>query len=664
MEILLAQSIASVLYGILCVHLLVYRKNFDKYLVLAVLLSLFWNLQGVHNNWLASSVQYYINPYSSLLMYFAWLLYLQASYLSIPGITRTRRVLVGLVNLGLLGGFIFQYRVESILGDDVSVPATFHLSLLIISIAMLFYLENIVRFLKSDMRFQCKHQFFILGIFSFLLFLHSYLPLISDGDYRQLTLVMIFMHVLIPIFVFVSSNRNAAYTRVLFDKMEKEKETQYLMIFIGSGLFMVGTLETFRLFINDFKYDSLNAIFSTFLIGLLGGFVLSNGFRSILVSAFRSYFYRDKNDYKLEWEKINSIVNTDKNIYSQILSYYVKWADCEQGALLLCDRKNKLSQVAIYPEGDECDLPTSFELSEDMSEDMVDQRSNVFWARDQHNSRPTLNVHLVIDDILIAICRLQRHRSMEEIDDASISLCETASTAFAIRLRDIHQKEQIIRQEKMIGFNKIVAFLAHDLKNIAAQQQLAMENFPGNRHDPEFLDDFSGTMTHSTSRLISLVDQFNTSSHYREQDRKLTSLEAVLKDIRNLASKMGTQIDISADIDSARYRVDSRLLSITTNLVKNALEASSIDNFISINMSIDSLILKITVTDHGKGMTRDFINNHLFEPFVTRKKEKGLGIGMFQVQEVITELDGEIEVESEVDQGTTVVVKLPIQEID
>ncbi|MCP3688606.1 MAG: GHKL domain-containing protein [Gammaproteobacteria bacterium] len=442
--------------------------------------------------------------------------------------------------------------------------------------------------------------------------------------------------------------------------MQKEKETQYLMVFIGLGLFLVGTLETFRLFVNDVKYDSLNAIFSVFLVGLVGGFVLSNDFRSILVSAFRSYFYRDKNNYKLEWDKINSIVNNEKDIYNEILNYFIKWADCGQGSLLLCDRKNKLRQVATYPDGGGKNQVAGIELSEDVAS----QRSNVFWIRNQGNSRLTLSVHLIVDDILMAVCRIQNSRSMEDIDDASISLCETASTAFAIRLRDIQQKEQLVRQEKMTGFNKTIAFLAHDLKNIAAQQQLAMENFPNNRHDPEFLDDFSGTMAHSTSRLLSLIDQFNTSSSYREQDGRLASLEAVFEDIRKLASTMGAQIDINSDFDAAGYSVDNRLLSVVVNLVKNALEASPAEHAVSINMSLDSAMLQITVTDRGEGMSRDFIDNHLFEPFVTRRKENGLGIGMFQVQETITELDGEIAVESEIGQGTSVTIKLPAREVE
>ncbi len=659
MEILLTQLIASVLYGGLCLYLLAYRRSVDKYLVLAVLLSLFWNLQGVYNNWLASGVSYYINHYSSLMMYFTWLLFLQSLYLSIPGITQVRRVLVGLVNIGLLGSFIFQNRIESILGSSYSVPAMFHVSLLIISIAMLFYLENIVRYLRSSMRYQCKHQFFILGVFAFLIFFYSYLSLISNKGYRQLALVMIFIHILIPVFVFISSNRYDVYTNTYFDRMKKEKDTQYLMIFIGSGLFMVGTLETFRLFISDFKYDSLNAIFSTFLIGLLGGFVLSNGFRSILISAFRSYFYRDKNDYKLEWEKINSIVNHEEDIYNQILSYYLNWAGCEQAVLFLCDRKNKLSQVAISSGSSKCGQVTDTVFSEDV----VHQRANLFWIRNQNNSDLTLSVHLLVDDILVAICRLQHSSSIQEINDASVSLCETASTAFAIRLRDLQQKEQLIRNEKMTGFNKTIAFLAHDLKNIAAQQQLAMENFPNNKHDLEFLDDFSGTMTSSTNRLSSLIDQFNTSSSYRKHAGGSVSLEVVLEDIQKRAANMRVQIDFSSNFDSARYSVDSRLLSVVINLVKNSVEASSPGNCISINTSIDNLKLDLTVTDQGEGMTRDFIDNSLFEPFVTQKKVKGLGIGMFQVKEIIGELDGEIEVESEVGKGTRVTIRFPVLEV-
>jgi len=65
------------------------------------------------------------------------------------------------------------------------------------------------------------------------------------------------------------------------------------------------------------------------------------------------------------------------------------------------------------------------------------------------------------------------------------------------------------------------------------------------------------------------------------------------------------------------------------------------------------------VADQGKGMSREFIETRLFQPFHTTKPD-GLGIGLFQSKKIIESYDGTIEVESREGEGTIVRIVLPL----
>ena len=287
-------------------------------------------------------------------------------------------------------------------------------------------------------------------------------------------------------------------------------------------------------------------------------------------------------------------------------------------------------------------------------------KSNLYRVESAESDQYVIWISLTMDEHQVALCCLPQTIPNREINDASVTLCETVSKTFAIRLRELQQRQVIRRQEKLAGFNKTVAFLAHDLKNIAAQQQLATENFVDNKRDSEFLEDFNDTISYSTSRLLKIIEQFNLSRGSDKQISQQISIDLLITTIKDQAKKSGFQIRLNKDIEKPGYPVDNRLVSIVDNLIKNSVEASSNDYNIEVSVTLKNAELVIVVSDQGRGMTKDFIDNSLFEPFATLKGDMGLGIGMYQVKEIITELRGFVNVESTVAEGTKVTLTLPV----
>ena len=86
------------------------------------------------------------------------------------------------------------------------------------------------------------------------------------------------------------------------------------------------------------------------------------------------------------------------------------------------------------------------------------------------------------------------------------------------------------------------------------------------------------------------------------------------------------------------------------------------DNDGLIRMKTDAIDGKVifSVSDNGHGMTRDFLENTLFQPFKSTKK-KGLGIGLYQCKTIVEAHKGRIEVESKEGLGSTFRIIMPPQ---
>jgi len=72
--------------------------------------------------------------------------------------------------------------------------------------------------------------------------------------------------------------------------------------------------------------------------------------------------------------------------------------------------------------------------------------------------------------------------------------------------------------------------------------------------------------------------------------------------------------------------------------------------------------VEVEITDTGEGMTEEFIRERLFKPFDSTKSA-GMGIGVFESREYITELGGALEVTSQPTLGTTFKVVLPLHRV-
>ena len=109
-----------------------------------------------------------------------------------------------------------------------------------------------------------------------------------------------------------------------------------------------------------------------------------------------------------------------------------------------------------------------------------------------------------------------------------------------------------------------------------------------------------------------------------------------------------------------RVAIDrEQIKSVVTNLVINAREASERGGRIRVCTEHQHHRVVLAVSDNGCGMAPSFVQERLFRPFQSTKKQ-GLGIGLFQCRAIVQAHGGTIHVDSEQEKGTTFTVTLPV----
>lgn len=149
-----------------------------------------------------------------------------------------------------------------------------------------------------------------------------------------------------------------------------------------------------------------------------------------------------------------------------------------------------------------------------------------------------------------------------------------------------------------------------------------------------------------------------------QQNAIATSVNEVYNTMRPNATKSGVHlaVDFQANLPPAIYDND-RIIQVLINLVNNAIKFTPQEGRVLLSVSSQTDQLVIKVSDTGYGIPKEDLSK-IFEQFyrVHRpgKEIKGTGLGLAIVSRIVAAHAGRIEVESEIDRGTTFTLYLPL----
>lgn len=214
------------------------------------------------------------------------------------------------------------------------------------------------------------------------------------------------------------------------------------------------------------------------------------------------------------------------------------------------------------------------------------------------------------------------------------------------------------------SFVRLSAILTHDLKNAIGALSLTVSNMERHSENAEFRIDAMKTLRNATDDLRALVARLSNPVTTLSGEHKLPRVVDLVPVLRRVISKTtgGGPQEVRLKLpESLPALVDvERIDTVIENLVVNAREAMAGKTGtlkVEAGLNADGKPF-FSVGDEGEGMSRSFIQEHLFRPFATTKR-RGVGLGLYTCREVIRANGGTIEVNSKTGVGTTFLVVLP-----
>lgn len=260
---------------------------------------------------------------------------------------------------------------------------------------------------------------------------------------------------------------------------------------------------------------------------------------------------------------------------------------------------------------------------------------------------------------LVGFVVLTAPRAPFEIDWEVLDLLKTAQRQAASYLERMQSAEALLEAQKFESFNRMSAFVVHDLKNLVAQLSLMLKNAERHRHNPAFQDDMLETVAHVESRMRGLMTQLQEKRSI--DPPRAVDISAVVEGIRFRKRDQLPSLDLSvpAEGEGIVLAHPERLERVIGHIVQNALEATPEDGKVSVRVHSEVAgRIRVIVEDTGRGMSESFLRDRLARPFETTKAS-GMGIGVFETRQYVRELGGDVRFESEEGVGTRVTVDLP-----
>ncbi len=271
-------------------------------------------------------------------------------------------------------------------------------------------------------------------------------------------------------------------------------------------------------------------------------------------------------------------------------------------------------------------------------------------------------VPLMLDRELLGFVLLGPTLAPTTLDWEVRDLLKAAARQAASYLGVQRAVERLVQAQQFESFNRMSAFVVHDLKNLVAQLSLMMRNAQRHRDNPEFQADMLATVENVMERMQGLLLQLRTGARPVEAPAPVALAELLQRTIhqrRQPQPEPILQTDPLVASGSTVAGHADRLERVIGHLLQNAADAAGPSGKIRVRASTRDGQALIEIEDNGIGMSEEFIRTGLFRPF-TSTKAHGMGIGVFESREYVRELGGSIEVDSAQGRGTTFRVVLPL----
>ncbi len=246
-----------------------------------------------------------------------------------------------------------------------------------------------------------------------------------------------------------------------------------------------------------------------------------------------------------------------------------------------------------------------------------------------------------------------------EVRDLLLTIGRQSASYLALQAAN----EALVDARQFEAFNRLSAYVVHDLKNLVAQLSLVVRNAERHRDNPAFVEDAFATVDNAVKKMNRLLSQL-CQGRMSGQPRRPVEVCALLEEVVAFHARQRPRPVLESCQGPVKVLADGdRLAAVLGHLVQNAQDATPDDGNIQVRLHRQGDKATVEIEDTGCGMDETFVRERLFRPFDTTKGNAGMGIGVYESREFVQSLGGRLTVDSVPGRGTTFRLKLPLVDV-
>ena len=227
--------------------------------------------------------------------------------------------------------------------------------------------------------------------------------------------------------------------------------------------------------------------------------------------------------------------------------------------------------------------------------------------------------------------------------------------------------EMLSRSERESAWREMAKQIAHEIKNPLTPMKLSVQHLQRSWQDnrenfDEYLEKVSRTLIEQIDNLSFIASEFSN----------FAKMPKAFNEEINLVNKVRTTLTLFSNTENVDFVFEheseeimvfadkEQLSRVFINLIKNAIQSipDTRHGKIGISLILNGKMVRISITDNGKGIPED-LQSKLFTPSFTTKSS-GMGLGLSIVKNIIESFGGNITFKTKVNHGTTFVFELPV----
>lgn len=221
-------------------------------------------------------------------------------------------------------------------------------------------------------------------------------------------------------------------------------------------------------------------------------------------------------------------------------------------------------------------------------------------------------------------------------------------------------KERLERDERLKAMGEMAARIAHEIKNPLGSMELFLTMLSEGRtktKEKKYVE-FIRYGIQTIDRIINNILSYTRPKTLALREEKIGKVvEEILDFMKPSIESRNISVVCNVEYEGTLFFDPDMVKLVIMNFISNAIDAIKGKGIIKIDIKEEQKNVILSITDNGSGMTEE-VRKNIFNPFFTTK-DKGVGLGLFIVHNIVQAHNGYIEVDSTEGAGTTFSVYLP-----